>query len=173
MSRVFSFFLCHMKRTEWLTTVEWAGWIYCIRERTGLYSILLTRCELHDDIHDDEIYAQCYDVILGTCGQCITRLRLSRVQTVPTLFCGTRVACQRAPIAFVAQKNNGARLLTRLWCLRVASLLLPPIIFFTMVQVTSGDVNRLFLQAIISRKYVSMDLARALWKACIGAVKGL
>lgn len=41
-----------------------------------------------------------------------------------------------------------------------------------MAQVSRKDVNRLFLQAIISRKYVSVDLAKALWKASTEAVQG-
>ena len=39
-------------------------------------------------------------------------------------------------------------------------------------MVSSGDVQRLFLQAIFSRGILSENLTQALWKRCIGAVKG-
>ena len=39
-------------------------------------------------------------------------------------------------------------------------------------MVASGDVQRLFLQSVISRRVLSADLAKALWKQSIEAVKG-
>ncbi|KAH9981233.1 Nse1 non-SMC component of SMC5-6 complex-domain-containing protein [Lactifluus volemus] len=38
-------------------------------------------------------------------------------------------------------------------------------------MVSSTDVQRLFLQSILSRRVLSADLAKALWKQCIEAVK--
>ncbi|KAI0302104.1 hypothetical protein BC826DRAFT_987272 [Russula brevipes] len=40
-------------------------------------------------------------------------------------------------------------------------------------MVTSLDVQRLFLQSIISRRVLSADLAKVLWKQCVEAVRGL
>ncbi|KAH9079476.1 hypothetical protein EDB83DRAFT_2503914 [Lactarius deliciosus] len=39
-------------------------------------------------------------------------------------------------------------------------------------MVSSGDVQRLFLQSVISRRVLSVDLAKALWKQSVEAVKG-
>jgi non-structural maintenance of chromosomes element 1 len=36
-----------------------------------------------------------------------------------------------------------------------------------------GDVQRLFLQAVLSRRVLSGDLAKVLWRKCIDAVKGV
>ncbi|KAI9446394.1 Non-structural maintenance of chromosomes element 1 [Lactarius indigo] len=38
-------------------------------------------------------------------------------------------------------------------------------------MVSSGDVQRLFLQSVISRRVLSVDLAKALWKQSVEAVK--
>ena len=40
-------------------------------------------------------------------------------------------------------------------------------------MVSSLDVQRLFLQSVISRRVVSADLAKVLWGQCVQAVKGL
>ena len=39
-------------------------------------------------------------------------------------------------------------------------------------MVSSGDVQRLFLQSVISRRVLSADLAKALWKQSMETVKG-
>ena len=39
-------------------------------------------------------------------------------------------------------------------------------------MVSENDVQRLFLQAIISRRVVSKKLAQILWEKCVDAVKG-
>ena len=39
-------------------------------------------------------------------------------------------------------------------------------------MVSSADVQRLFLQAVFSRGILSENLAQALWRKCIDAVKG-
>ncbi|KAE9399308.1 hypothetical protein BT96DRAFT_920250 [Gymnopus androsaceus JB14] len=40
-----------------------------------------------------------------------------------------------------------------------------------MVQVSPGDVQRLFLQAVLSRGILSENLAKVIWKKCVEAVK--
>ena len=40
------------------------------------------------------------------------------------------------------------------------------------MPISSNDVQRLFLQAIMSRKIVSQKLAAKIWEKCIDAVKG-
>jgi hypothetical protein len=40
-------------------------------------------------------------------------------------------------------------------------------------MVSSLDVQRLFLQSVISRRVLSADLAKVLWEQCVQAVKGL
>lgn len=39
-------------------------------------------------------------------------------------------------------------------------------------MVSSADVQRLFLQAILSRRILSQKLAAKIWEKCIDAVKG-
>ena len=41
-----------------------------------------------------------------------------------------------------------------------------------VAMVSSSDVQRLFLQSAISRRVLSADLAKALWKQSVEAVKG-
>jgi non-structural maintenance of chromosomes element 1 len=40
-------------------------------------------------------------------------------------------------------------------------------------MVSPLDVQRLFLQSVISRRVISADLAKVLWAQCVQAVKGL
>jgi len=40
-------------------------------------------------------------------------------------------------------------------------------------MVSPLDVQRLFLQSVISRRVLSADLAKVLWKQCVEAVNGL
>ena len=40
-------------------------------------------------------------------------------------------------------------------------------------MVSPLDAQRLFLQSVISRRVLSADLAKVLWKQCVEAVKGL
>ena len=40
-------------------------------------------------------------------------------------------------------------------------------------MVSSLDVQRLFLQSAISRRVLSAELAKVIWKQCVEAVKGL
>ena len=40
-------------------------------------------------------------------------------------------------------------------------------------MVSSLDVHRLFLQSAISRRILSAELAKVIWKQCVEAVKGL
>ncbi len=39
-------------------------------------------------------------------------------------------------------------------------------------MVSSLDVQRLFIQSAISRKVLSVELAKVIWKQCVEAVKG-
>ena len=45
-------------------------------------------------------------------------------------------------------------------------------VLYTVAMVSSDDVQRLFLQAVFSRRVLSADLAKALWKQSVEAVKG-
>jgi hypothetical protein len=45
--------------------------------------------------------------------------------------------------------------------------------FLRTAMVSSLDAQRLFLQSVISRRVLSADLAKVLWKQCVEAVKGL
>ena len=40
-------------------------------------------------------------------------------------------------------------------------------------SVNKDDVHKLFLQAIMSRRYVAEGVARGIWKACNEAVSGM
>src|SRR5712691_10729321 len=52
-------------------------------------------------------------------------------------------------------------------------LSVPISIFSELAMVSSLDAQRLFLQSVISRRVLSVDLAKVLWKQCVEAVKGL
>ena len=47
-----------------------------------------------------------------------------------------------------------------------------PFLLPVSMPVSSNDVQRLFLQAIMSRKFVSQKLAAKIWEKCIDAVRG-
>ena len=55
---------------------------------------------------------------------------------------------------------------------RLASLLATCFQHFSTMPVSSNDVQRLFLQAILSRRILSQKLAAKIWEKCIDAVKG-
>ena len=45
-------------------------------------------------------------------------------------------------------------------------------LFLSYTMVSSNDVQKLFLQAILSRKIVSQKLALKIWEKCVEAVTG-